>query len=65
VVDIDVYDSAGRCVRRLRPGRRNAGSGEWIWDGHNDAGHELPSGLYVARLNAAGASSTVKLTLLR
>jgi len=64
-VAVDVYDSAGRHVRRLLAAERDAGAGEAIWNGRNDAGRELPSGLYVARLQSAGVSRTVKLTLLR
>ena len=35
------------------------------WDGTDDAGRSLPSGLYLARIRAGGGSAITKLTLLR
>lgn len=64
-VEIDVYDSSGRHVCRLLAEERSAGRGETVWSGRDDTGHDAASGLYVARLQAAGTSRTVKLTLLR
>jgi len=51
-----IYDLAGRRLRALRTGPAPAGAGAARWDGRDDAGRELPAGLYFARLATAGGS---------
>jgi hypothetical protein len=48
-----IHDARGRAVRRLVAEVRD-GRGELAWDGRDDAGRDLPSGVYYAR--AAGAA---------
>ncbi len=65
-VDLDIHDIRGRIVRRLVAGRPfEQGPGVVIWDGTDDRGRELPSGLYLARIRSQGLSDIQKLTLLR
>jgi hypothetical protein len=56
-----VYDAAGRRVRGLLA----AGAGETGWDGTDDAGRALPSGVYFCRLRAGEEVVTRSVTLLR
>jgi flagellar hook assembly protein FlgD len=60
-----IYDLAGRLVRRLLDEERLAGAFSARWDGHDDAGRALPSGIYLARLTADGHESVRKLALAR
>jgi hypothetical protein len=53
-----IHDVAGRLVRRLDGGR------EVLWDGRDNAGRLLPSGVYFAR-SAGKAAAPTKLVLLR
>ena len=53
-VELHVLDAGGRSVRRLFAGRLDAGPGFFTWDGRNDEGQRLPSGLYLARLSLDG-----------
>ena len=64
-VRLRVYDIAGRPVRRLFEGARGAGAFSLTWDGRDDAGRPMPSGVYFARLAAGGAESVLKLVLAR
>ena len=64
-VTLDVHDVAGRRVRLLLSGRVAAGPHELVWDGRDDHGRELPSGVYVCRLRADGRKVTDKMTLVR
>ena len=68
-VALDVYDVAGRHLRQLAAGSLGAGDHQFRWDGQDDAGHGLPSGVYFARLSGADAdgalSATRKLVLIR
>ena len=64
--DITVYDLRGRLVRRLGDsGPRTEGDHIEIWDGRDDRGRELPSGVYFYKLRAGGKERTRKAILLR
>jgi hypothetical protein len=64
-VTLDIVDVDGRHVRRLRAGPHPAGSSEVVWDGCDDAGRQVASGIYLATLRAAGILHTQRLVLLR
>ncbi|HOX27046.1 MAG TPA: FlgD immunoglobulin-like domain containing protein [Candidatus Krumholzibacteria bacterium] len=65
-VDLRVYDVAGRLVRVLRDAGAAlpAGRHQVDWDGADDGGRRLPSGVYVARLVASGESTARTVTLV-
>ena len=65
-VDLDIHDARGHLVRRLIAGEQFAsGPGVAVWDGTDNTGRTLPSGLYLARIRSGGFSAINKLTLLR
>jgi hypothetical protein len=63
--DLQVYDLAGRHVRQLAAGRFAAGTHRIRWDGRDDAGGEVPTGVYLVRLRAGEQAASVRLTLVR
>jgi hypothetical protein len=64
-VSLRIYDSAGRLVRTLFEGRDTAGSKTARWDGTNDLGRPVASGVYFCRLSGPGFGRTHKLVLVR
>jgi len=65
-VTLVIYDIAGRKVRSLISGAKvEAGVHKADWDGTNDNGKKLASGVYFARFVAEGQVSASKLILLR
>jgi len=65
-VDLDIHDARGRLVHRLIRGQSHEeGPGVVTWDGTDDRGRVLATGLYLARIRAGGFSAISKLTLLR
>lgn len=60
-----IFDLRGRRVRMMRDGSIAAGRGSIIWDGTDDAGLAVASGVYIARLTGAGGTVTQRLALLR
>jgi hypothetical protein len=60
-----VYDGAGRLVRVLADGEREAGEHQVSWDGRAADGRELPSGIYLCELRAGGERQVRKLVLAR
>ncbi len=65
MVHLVVYDAAGRRVKTLEDGFRNAGPQQAVWDGRDDAGRVVSSGVYFARLTASGEVRTRKMVLLK
>ncbi|MBN1885506.1 MAG: hypothetical protein JW876_08295 [Candidatus Krumholzibacteriota bacterium] len=56
---------AGHLVRVLVDEHLVTGRYEEAWDGRNDAGHKISSGVYFYRLTAAEYEQTKKMVLLR
>ena len=64
-VELAVFDLAGRRVRTLVSGPMAGGVHEASWEGLNDAGRRVASGIYFYRLKGEQRSFTRKLVLLR
>ena len=62
---LEVYALTGQRVAVVRQGPHKAGVYRFRWDGRDDRGRALASGVYVYRLVTAEAVQTRKLTLLR
>jgi len=61
-----IVGTTGRELRVLASGIFAAGSHSVVWDGRDDAGNPLPSGLYLARLTSGhGLEGSQKLMLLK
>jgi hypothetical protein len=56
-----VYDVGGRLVRRLVDGARAAGSHSVAWDGRDETGNPVASGIYLVRLEGNGRSQVRKI----
>lgn len=65
-VELAVFNLAGQKVIRLVHGPRPAGSYTLHWDGHDQEGRQLASGVYLVRLQVArGLEETRKMLLIR
>jgi hypothetical protein len=64
-VKLRFFDSQGRAVRTLVDGRQEAGQHTVSWDGRNDSGQPLPSGVYYYELGGAASSEARKAILLK
>ncbi len=65
-VSLRVYDVSGQLVRTLLEGDRSAGEVHRVtWDGRNDAGQSVASGVYFYRLVASDFTQTKKMVLLK
>ncbi len=64
VVRLEIVDVMGRVLlrRELRP--TAAGPQLWLWDGRDDAGRNLPAGVYRARAYGAGGGTSQPLVRL-
>ena len=64
-VRVSVYALTGQLVRTLVDGERPAGSYSVTWDGKDDAGRDVASGVYLCRMVAGEYSAVRKLMLVR
>jgi hypothetical protein len=64
-VSLNVYNVAGELVRTLVNEERGAGSHKKEWDGRDNAGQEVSSGVYFYKLVANSFSQTKKMVLLK
>ncbi|MBN1824974.1 MAG: hypothetical protein JW958_01830 [Candidatus Eisenbacteria bacterium] len=60
-----VYEPSGRRVRTLLEGPARAGEGDTAWDGTDDRGRPVSSGVYILRLLWNGGSQSGRLVLVR
>jgi len=64
-VAIEVFDVAGRKVRDMRQPGQNAGWRSVAFDGRDDTGRTLASGVYFFKVNANGTTITRKMVIAR
>ena len=64
-VSIDIYNIRGQRVKRLLEGFYERGSHTVVWDGRDDNGRELGSGVYFYRMVAGDVVETRRMVLLK
>lgn len=64
-VRLQVFDAKGRLVRTLVDGLVADGMHEVVWDGRDDDGRDVPSGVYFSRVESRGQILTRKMALVR
>lgn len=66
-IRLAIYNVLGQEIRSLFEGIKSAGGHHLIWDGKDNQGIELPSGLYLCRLSVENGRwlETIKLVLIR
>ena len=69
-VTLTIYDGAGQVVRTLDVGHRIASAYEsqskaFYWDGRNDLGEQVASGVYFYHLSAGEYSATRRMVILK
>jgi flagellar hook assembly protein FlgD len=64
-VRLAVYNVAGRLVRTLVDGEVGVGYHVAVWDGRDNNGVEVGSGVYFCRMEAEGFDDSIKMVLLK
>jgi hypothetical protein len=64
-VSLKIYNVLGQEVRTLVSGAQTAGFKNIAWDGRNNAGQAVSSGIYVYRLETSGFVKSRKMMLLK
>jgi hypothetical protein len=64
-VRLEVFNLLGQKIRTLVNEHQTAGSREVSWDGRNEAGEQVASGVYFYKLQAEDFTQTKKMVLIR
>lgn len=64
-VRITIFNAIGRRVRVLVQGKQNAGHHHVVWDGRDDRGRLVSSGIYLCKLEASKMVATRKMVFLK
>lgn len=62
---VDIHSITGQKVRTLYSGIIDAGRHEIVWDGTDDRGAKVSSGVYFARIRKDGAAETKKMMFVK
>ena len=62
---IDIYNILGKLVATPFDGTARTGENNIVWDGRNQAGENIATGIYFYRLTADNYVETKKMTLMK
>ncbi|MBT4249751.1 T9SS type A sorting domain-containing protein, partial [bacterium] len=64
-VDLSIYSLSGKLVRQFQLGALTSGSQSIVWEGKDNFGNDVPSGVYIYRFQSESHSEARKMTLLK
>lgn len=64
-VSLDIYNLRGKLVMRLVQGKKESGRHLVLWDGRNEEGLKVPSGIYLYQLKGGEFQQTRKMVLCK
>ena len=64
-VNITIYDMLGRAVKTMVNQHQNAGHRSIIWDGTNDYGNTVSTGIYLYQIQSGAYTRTKKMVFLK
>jgi flagellar hook assembly protein FlgD len=64
-VEISILNILGETVRTLVNNKYSTGLNTIVWDGKNDYGHDLSTGVYLCRLKTKNYNESIKILLVK
>jgi flagellar hook assembly protein FlgD len=64
-IQLVIYNANGQLVRQVATGKFASGRHQVVWDGRDDHGRRVASGIYYYRMVAGALQSTKSMLLLR
>jgi flagellar basal-body rod modification protein FlgD len=52
-VEIRIYDASGNVIRSFKLGEKKKGRYDFVWDGKDSSGRDLPAGTYTIKVSAS------------
>jgi len=65
IITLAVYNMAGQKIRGLATGHMSRGTHSVLWDGKDDSGNAVSSGVYFSRLVSGGIVQSLPMTLVK
>jgi flagellar hook assembly protein FlgD len=65
LVKLSIYDTRGRYVKTLIDSELESGAHKIVWDGKNEEGKSVSSGIYLYTLSTKNEMFTKKMTVLK
>ena len=65
LVSMNIYDVRGNVIKTFDSRYETAGWHEYSWNGVDDSGQAVPTGVYLSRFEAGGRSQTIKMLYLK
>ena len=63
---ISIYDLKGELINQIFNGRLRIGKNQFIWNGNNDMGNEVSSGIYIIKFESEDSKyQSYKINLLK
>jgi hypothetical protein len=63
--EISIYNIAGQLVKQINQGSVQSGLHQFEWDGRDELGNLVPSGIYIYHLQAGDKSLTKRMVIVR
>jgi outer membrane protein assembly factor BamB len=64
-VSLILYNIHGEKVLTLKEGREGAGEHRAVWNGTDQAGIQVPSGMYICRMKSGSVEKTIQMMLMK
>jgi flagellar hook assembly protein FlgD len=64
-VRLTIYNLVGQLMRTLVDAQKPAGRHDLVWDGRNERGERLPSGVYLYRIEAGDFRAVRRLAMVK
>jgi flagellar hook assembly protein FlgD len=64
-IRLDIYNVRGERIRSLADSRYSAGHYKVVWNGKNDTGNPVPSGIYIYQLRTDAGTFSKTMLLLK
>jgi len=64
-VRLKIFDLLGREVKTLVNSKKRTGYYEVVWDGRDNQGREVSSGIYIGTLKAGDFTTSIKMLLMK
>ena len=65
LTELAIYSITGQKMRTLAAEKLSAGKHSFLWDGKDEAGHTVSSGIYITRLKSGAQTATKKMVLVK
>ncbi|MCI0596575.1 MAG: T9SS type A sorting domain-containing protein, partial [candidate division Zixibacteria bacterium] len=64
-VELTIFNTLGQVVRTLMDGHQGAGYHQIVWDGKDEAGRSVSTGIYLYQIKAGDLVETKKMQLIK